>query len=136
MTLKPENLKPFIAVNTSPAMSGFFATLYDYSMGEGGINIHGEAFPDYWFPEPYETACGRHARWEDANKEGALWAEEIGVPFHPATAEEVEYSRQHALVADQRRLRREVLKEEGLEVRAAWKQAEAELPYPTRSASA
>jgi hypothetical protein len=81
---------PFISVNASPAMSGHFATLYQYSAGEGGTDIYGKAYAPYWFAEPCDSGCGRYPTIEGANAEGAAWAAEIGVAFRPATAEDVE----------------------------------------------
>lgn len=77
----------FIAVNSAPAMSGHFATLYRYSAGEGGTDIYGKTFEPYWFAEPYDSGCGRYATMAEANAEGAAWADDLGLAFFPATQE-------------------------------------------------
>jgi len=72
--------EPYVSVNLTPAMSGYFATLYTWTRIEG---------IDGWFPEPEQTGIGRYATWQEANVEGKLMAENFGVKFIPATAEAV-----------------------------------------------
>jgi len=88
--------KAFIAVNLTPAMSGYFATLYDYSWMEGGTDIHGKDYPGQWFAEPYETGFGRYPTPEQANAEGARWAEAEGLEFFPATPERIAEAEAHS----------------------------------------
>lgn len=118
--------KPFIAVNLTPALSGYFATLYTWSQGEAGVNIHGEEFPAYWFPEPEATGLGRYATWAEANAEGAAWAEREGLEFVPATAERVAKAEAESNVFRSRIARIKELREQGHSLRDAMEQAKAE----------
>ena len=65
-----EEKKPFIACNYVPAMSGHFATLYQWTQEK-----------DYGFYEPYATGFGRYETLDDAEAEGRAWAEAEGVEF-------------------------------------------------------
>lgn len=120
--------KPFIAVNLTPAMSGYFATLYDWSQGEGGVDIHGKAFDPYWFPEPYTTGIGRYATWQEANVEAEQWAKMEGLECFPATAEKVAKAEASAANFRARMERLRELKESGLDAKVAYAQAKAEFP--------
>jgi hypothetical protein len=122
--------KPFIAVNSSPAMSGHFATLYNWSLGEGGVDIHGKAFEPYWFAEPYESGMGRYADWRDANAEGERWAAEVGLEFHPATEESVARAAASAERFRLRLERRHELVRGGMAMKEAYRQAKEEFPDP------
>jgi hypothetical protein len=102
-----------IAVNLTPAMSGYFATLYRWTEEHGG------------YYEPWETGLGRYPTWEGANAEGARWAADLGVAFQPATAEaaaeaEVRLAASRKLFARVRELR-----SEGLSLRDAVEAAKA-----------
>ena len=62
--------KPFIACNSSPAMSGYFASMYCWTQEEG-----------YGFWEPYSTDFGRYETLDEAEAAGRVWAEQEGVEF-------------------------------------------------------
>lgn len=126
--------KPFIAINTSPAMSGYFATLYVWSKGEAGIDINGKPYDEYWFPEPEQTGIGRYADWRDANREGQLWAEQEGVKFIPATAQAVEDSRlrSEAFRVYMARIRELREADPSLSLRDASEQAKIDTGYRSR----
>lgn len=118
--------KPFIAVNLTPAMSGYFATLYCWSQGEGGVNIHGEAFDPYWFPEPYTTGLGRYETWQEANVEAEAWAKAEGLECRLATAEKVAKAEASAARSAARMARFRDLVAEGVAPKEAFAQAKAE----------
>ena len=120
--------KPFIAVNLTPAMSGYFATLYCWSQGEGGVDIHGNAFDPYWFPEPYTTGIGRYPTWQEANVEAAAWAEAEGLECHLATPERIAKAEASAARSQARMARFRELVAEGIEPKAALAQAKEEMP--------
>jgi len=75
--------KPFIAVNLTPAMSGYFATYYTWSKirTDGGVEC--------WFPEPWTTGFGRYATWQEANAEAEEWGKVEGVEVRLATEEKI-----------------------------------------------
>lgn len=124
---KPADKKPFIAVNLTPAMSGYFATLYDWSWMEGGINIHGEAYEGQWFAEPYDTGCGRYDNWQQANAEAKAWAEDIGCEVQIATAERVAEAEASAAASRKRIARIVELRKGGMSLTEARAAAIAEL---------
>lgn len=95
--------KPFIAVNLTPAMSGYFATYYTWSKIEPGVNIHGKPYGEFWFPEPWTTGFGRYATWQEANAEAEEWAKVEGVEVRLATAELVAEAEARAEVSRKRR---------------------------------
>lgn len=126
MTTQEKDRNPFIAVNLTPAMSGYFATLYTWSQGEGGVDINGKEFKPYWFPEPWTSGIGRYATWQEANVEGEEWAKIEGVKFIPATAERVAEAEASAERFRELAARVKELNATGMDRKAAWDQAKAE----------
>lgn len=122
-TTRPARPAAVIAVNCSPAMSGYFATLYDYSWMEDESKEHG----GFWFPEPYATGFGRYATWEEANAEGEQWAAAEGLEFQPATQERVDRAKAETERLRARTARIRELREQGLDFRTAHQQAKGEL---------
>ena len=113
--------KPFLAVNLTPAYSGYFVTLYDWSQLEGDS--------DFWFPEPYESGLERYRTPEEANAEALAWAEESGLECFLATPERIAAA-EAALERSRKRvaLTKQIRDEKGLSLREAL--AEAKLTYP------
>lgn len=64
----------FITVNTTPAYSGYFATLW-------GCEKKDKDELDEEFREPYTTGIGRFSKREDAVVEAKEWAECEEVPY-------------------------------------------------------
>jgi hypothetical protein len=126
MKANAENRLPFIAVNLTPAMSGYFATLYTWSFMEGGVDIHGKPYAGSWFPEPWTSGIGRYPTWEQANAEGASWAKIEGCEFVPATAERVAEAAASSERFSKRMARIRQLTEGGMDRKEAWAQAKAE----------
>lgn len=126
MTSNSEERMPFIAVNLTPAMSGYFATLYTWSRLEGGVDIHGKPYAESWFPEPWNTGIGRYATWQEANAEGEGWAEAEGVKFIPATEERVAEAEAGLVRSRQIIERVKELREGGMDAKAAYAKAKAE----------
>lgn len=118
--------REFIAVNLTPAMSGYFATHYTWSKGEAGVNIRGEAYPEYWFPEPWTSGIGRYRTWQEANAEAAQWGEAEGLPVILATAERVAEAEASSARSAKRMARARELRDQGMSLKDAYAQAQAE----------
>lgn len=113
-----QKYEPFISVNLTPAMSGYFATHWHWNLDD----------PKYPFPEPWTSGIGRYATWQEANVEGAQWAEAEGLKFIPATAEDVAKAEAYAANFRKRADRRRDLVATGMKPAEAWAQAKQEFP--------
>ncbi len=76
----------FIMCNSSPAMSGFFATMYSWTVD---AELGGAAGGFY---EPWTSGFGRYATLAEAEAEGRQWAAAEGLEFKPADLERGAYS--------------------------------------------
>lgn len=61
--------KPFITVNTEPAISGYMAIHMEWNSDYGG------------FYEPYQTGIGRYSTIDEAIVEAKYWAESYDMEF-------------------------------------------------------
>lgn len=106
----------FIAVNLTPAMSGYFATLYSWTVDDFGQGYY----------EPWTTGVGRYATWQEANVEGEAWAKDEGLEFKPATEEAVKDAEADLAKFMTRMRRVRELRESGMGMKEAMDKAKEE----------
>lgn len=106
---------PFIAVNATPAMSGHFATLWTWDRED-----------EMYYP--WTSGFGRYTTWQEAEVEAAHWAEDEGIEHRKLTQEIVDKCVTANERSRQRAARVRQLRDEGLDLRAAYRQAKEEMP--------